>query len=91
MLEFDEPAMKSLLVELDEAGQAKGHAAAIPKTLLNELIKTFQQKGDREAAARTDRGAARRTAGRQPANRHCWSRSSGKNADRQGISEPTDG
>ena len=30
MLEFDEPAMKNLLVELDESGQAKGRPAADP-------------------------------------------------------------
>jgi DNA primase len=44
MLEFDEPAAKSLLVELDESGQAKGHGSADPEMRLSELIKTFQQK-----------------------------------------------
>ncbi len=34
MLEFDEPAVKSLLVELDETRQAKGQPAADPQALL---------------------------------------------------------
>ncbi len=59
MLEFDEPAMKNLLVELDESGQAKGRPAADPEPLLNDLIKNLAAEGDREAASRTDRGAAR--------------------------------
>ena len=44
MLEFDEPAIKSLLVELDESGQAKGRPAADPEPLLNDLIKNLEQK-----------------------------------------------
>jgi hypothetical protein len=44
MLEFDGPALKNLLVELDENGQAKGHTTADPELRLNELMKMFQQK-----------------------------------------------
>jgi hypothetical protein len=44
MLEFDEPAMKNLLVELDESGQAKGRPAADPAALLDELVRTMQRK-----------------------------------------------
>ena len=44
MLEFDEPAMKSLLVELDEKGQAKGRLEADPEVLLEELLRTMQRK-----------------------------------------------
>lgn len=40
MLEFDEPAIQSLLVELDETGAAKQFAD--PKALLEELIKTYR-------------------------------------------------
>lgn len=41
MLEFDDPAVKSLLVELDESGAAK--QPADPKVLLEELAKSFQR------------------------------------------------
>ena len=44
MLEFDEPAVKSLLVELDETSQAKGNRAGDPQELLSELINTFKRK-----------------------------------------------
>jgi DNA primase len=44
MLQFDEPAMKSLLVELDEAGRSKGTRPEDPQELFNELIKTFHKK-----------------------------------------------
>ncbi len=39
MLEFDHPAVKNLLVELDENGAAK--AVDDPQALLEELIKSF--------------------------------------------------
>lgn len=44
MLEFDEPAMKSLLVELDEKGQAKGRSTAEPAVLLEDLLRTINRK-----------------------------------------------
>lgn len=44
MLEFDEPGMKSLLVELDEHGQAKGRPSADPAALLDEMLRTMNQK-----------------------------------------------
>ena len=44
MLEFDEPALKSLLVGIDEAAQATGQASADPEILLNGLVETFQRK-----------------------------------------------
>jgi len=40
MLEFDEPAIQSLLVELDETGAAK--KTADPKALFEELLKTYR-------------------------------------------------
>ena len=43
MLEFDEPAAKSLLVELDEGGTAKGLAAAEPLDRLEELARTMHR------------------------------------------------
>jgi DNA primase len=44
MLEFDEPAIQSLLVGIDEAAQATGQPAADPEVLLNGLVETFQRK-----------------------------------------------
>ncbi len=44
ILEFDDPSLKSLLVDLDEQGRAKGSRMAEPAELLQELIKAFQQK-----------------------------------------------
>jgi DNA primase len=44
MLEFDDPAMKNLLVELDEQGRAKGERMLDPAALLDELFKTFERK-----------------------------------------------
>jgi DNA primase len=44
MTEFDDPAIKNLLVEYDEAGQSKGLAALDYRALLRDLIRNFQQK-----------------------------------------------
>jgi DNA primase len=44
MLEFDEPAMKNLLVGIDEAAHATGQATADPELLLSGLMETFQRK-----------------------------------------------
>jgi DNA primase len=42
MLEFDDPAVKSLLVELDETGAAR--KIADPQVLLEELTKSFERR-----------------------------------------------
>ena len=44
MLDFDEPALKSLLVGIDEAAQATGQSSADPEILLSGLVETFQRK-----------------------------------------------
>jgi DNA primase len=44
MLEFDQPVIKSLLVELDEQGSAKAERDAAPEALLRELTETLRQK-----------------------------------------------
>ena len=44
ILEFDDPSLKSLLVDLDEQGRAKGSRMAQPAELLSELLKAFQRK-----------------------------------------------
>ena len=43
ILEFDDPSLKSLLVDLDEQGRAKGSRMAEPADLLNELSKHFKE------------------------------------------------
>ncbi len=44
MLEFDEPALKNLLVELDESEQSKGRRLGDPPALLEELIHNLLQE-----------------------------------------------
>ena len=44
ILEFDDPALKSLLVDLDVQGRAKGSRMAEPAELLKELVKAFQRR-----------------------------------------------
>jgi DNA primase len=44
ILEFDDPSLKSLLVDLDEQGRAKGSRMAEPAELLSEILKTLQRK-----------------------------------------------
>jgi DNA primase len=44
MLDFDEPAIQSLLVGIDETAQATGQPAADPDVLLNGLVETYQRK-----------------------------------------------
>ncbi len=44
MLEFDDPAMQSFLVGLDEHAQDTGQTSANPETLLNGLVLTMNRK-----------------------------------------------
>ncbi|MCD4728126.1 MAG: toprim domain-containing protein, partial [Pirellulales bacterium] len=44
MLRFDEPAMKNLLVELDETGRAKDRQTADAEALLDEMSQTKSRK-----------------------------------------------
>jgi hypothetical protein len=44
ILEFDDPSLKSLLVDLDEQGRAKGSQMAEPAELLSELLKAFERR-----------------------------------------------
>jgi len=90
MLEFDEPAMKNLLVELDETGQAKGRPAADPEPLLNDLIRNLQQKEiERQRPAQI---VALREGGLDDrAQEDLLLTAIRQQRDRQGISKPTDG
>ncbi len=44
ILEFDDPSLKSLLVDLDEQGRAKGSRLAEPAELLREIINAFHRR-----------------------------------------------
>jgi DNA primase len=44
MIEFDDPAMKNLLVEYDESGQSKGLPSLDCQNLLRDLLRNFEQK-----------------------------------------------
>ncbi len=44
MLQFDEPAMQNLLVELDETGRAKERQSAEAEALLDQLSRTMNRK-----------------------------------------------
>lgn len=88
MLEFDDPAIKSLLVELDESGQAK--AAAEPEALLQELIRSFQRlkvAQERPLA----RGAFQQGGLDERAELDLLAELIQKERARHGISAPTDG
>ena len=68
ILEFDEPALKSLLVDLDEQGRAKGSRMAEPAGIVEPTLEVTRTKGGRQAVARHHCGAARTTTGRCPGN-----------------------
>jgi DNA primase len=90
MLQFDQPAVKSLLVEMDEEFRAKGDREAEPEALILEIVHGFQR-----------REARRRRPGQIVALRD-GTLDDGQETElleeiirqernRQGISEPTDG
>ncbi|MGD0900562.1 MAG: hypothetical protein ABR915_22240 [Thermoguttaceae bacterium] len=90
MLEIDDPAVKSLLVALDEAGRAKGGRTADPAALLEELGKTFNRKEvekRRPAVNAALREAQLDSTQKEDLLRNIIQQERG----RQGISEPTDG
>jgi DNA primase len=90
MLEFDEPELKNLLVALDEQGQAKGRANADPESLLDNLLKTLQQKeAERQ---RPGQIVALREGGLDAQQQSAMLEDIlRQERDRQGISAPTDG
>jgi DNA primase len=90
MLEFDDPAVKNLLVALDESGQSKGIAQNDPTDRLNELINTFQRKEtekQRPAQIVTLREGGLDEAGQNALLEQILR----QERHRQGITEPTDG
>jgi DNA primase len=91
MLEFDQPAIKSLLVELAEGAQSKAVRNASPEAWLEKLIQTFQQReAEKQRPAQIE--AARE--GKLEDNREIAALVDGilrQERSRQGISKPTDG
>jgi DNA primase len=85
MLEFDEKALKSLLVELDETGRAKGIIQ--PEALLEDLIRRIQQKDKRLAL---DAGDLRQTED-ESQQKAMLERHFQQQVARHGISNPTEG
>jgi DNA primase len=88
MLEFDDPGVKSLLVELDETGAAR--KIADPQGLLEELIKSFER---REALKRFPGTAGLLREGRLDESQELdlLRRIVQQERIRHGISAPTDG
>jgi len=92
MLEFEDPAIKSLLVELDERGRAKEVTA--PESLLQSLIRSFQE----QAATKQQpfHTAALREGGlddeqQRDLLREIEEQERSRQQAQQGISDPTDG
>jgi len=88
LLEFDDVAMKSLLVELDEQGHARGHAD--PAIWLRNVLAGFH----RRRLAQEQRSHAATLAGQKtddPAAVDLLRRIIDGERNRQGISTPTDG
>lgn len=88
MLEFDHPAVKSLLVELDEQGAAKG--VRDPEAILEELIESFRRhKVIKRRPA--DSGALRGGELDDDEQLSLLQRIQRQERARQGISDPTEG
>jgi DNA primase len=90
MLEFDQPAMQSLLVELDENGHAKGSPATDPEALIKELIRGYEK---REAEKRGPAQTVALREGRLDEEQatELLAKIVQQKRTQQGISFPTDG
>jgi DNA primase len=90
MLEFDEPALKSLLVELDESGQAKGRPEADTAAVLDDLLRNMDHKeAERQRPAQV---VALREGGLDDQQQAAMLEAIlNQERNRHGISTPTDG
>jgi len=90
MLRFDDPAIKSLLVELDEGGRAKQAQDDEPLARLRELVKNIQRKeADRQRPAQV---LTLREGRLDPSQEtELLEKIIRQERSRQGISEPMDG
>ncbi len=87
MLEFDEPALKGLLVELDESGMAK--KIADPAALLAEIAGSFRRREAARNLALTLSKVREGRPGQAPAVD--WRQIEQLERARRGMSAPTDG
>ncbi len=88
MLQFDDGAMKSLLVELDESELVKG--IEDPEALLEELMESYQKrKSDKQHPA--DVATLRKEDLDESQKEQLLHKMMGELRARHGISEPTDG
>jgi len=90
MLELDDPALKALVVALDEGGRSKGVDAQVFESLLEQLIAAFSRKETQQQRP-AQIGALRE--GRLDESRAAdlLDQIIRQERNRQGISEPTDG
>jgi DNA primase len=90
MLEFDDPAIKSLLVELDERGRAKGERDVDAAALSRALVETLKRKeAERQRAGRI---VTLREGGLDDSQEtELLEKIIRQERSRQGISKPTDG
>ncbi len=88
LLEFDDPGLKSLLVELDEAGRARGTNDAAGR--LRELLESFRRR-DGERAARAHARALDSRELDAAAELEVLQKLIDQERSRQGISAPTEG
>ncbi len=90
MLEFEQPAIKNLLVDLDEQGRAKGDRQEDLAALVETLVKSFQHK---EAQRQRPTQITALREGRLDDSQEAALLENivRQERNRQGISEPTDG
>jgi DNA primase len=88
MLEFDDPATKSLLVELDEKGRAKG--LTDPEGVLTELMGSFRRR-EAERKRPVVTGALRQRRFDDQEELNVLRKIREEEQARHGISDPTDG
>ena len=88
MLEFDDPAIKSLLVELDEKGRAK--EVTDPKSLLQDLARSFHQQEEIRQRPLHE-GSLREGRLDETQQLDLLRRIEEQEKARHGISDPTDG
>jgi hypothetical protein len=90
ILEFDDPSLKSLLVDLDEQGRAKGSRMAEPAELFRDLLKSFQRR-EVEKQQPGQRVALRERNLADDQEKDLLQRIVQQERSRQGISDPMEG
>jgi len=88
LVEFDEPGLKSLLVDLDERGRAKGENEIASR--LTQVLASFRRKFDQADQRRRTAALAARNVD-DNTEREILQQIINRERSRQGISMPTDG